>query len=246
MHEIQAVMDTAVRALRDVPGVKAIVLGGSRARGTHGPGSDVDIGIYYGETLLDVPALDRAAASVDDAHRENLIAAPGRWGNWVNGGAWLTVGGYPVDFILRDMARVKKVIAQCEEGIVTRHYQPGHPHAYINVMYRGELAVSQMLWDADGSVAEWKRRAEEYPARLKEALTGMFLSEAAFSHMLAGKSAGKDDVYYRDYSTSQKARKPMENERKPWHNSAKEKQETTQNPCTRSLKCTREEKAKSA
>ena len=36
-----------VSALVDVPGVEAIVLGGSRARGTSTDTSDYDIGLYY-------------------------------------------------------------------------------------------------------------------------------------------------------------------------------------------------------
>jgi predicted nucleotidyltransferase len=41
------VIDALVPQLADLPGVVAIVLGGSRARGTHRPGSDWDIGLYY-------------------------------------------------------------------------------------------------------------------------------------------------------------------------------------------------------
>ncbi|RVX41729.1 nucleotidyltransferase-like protein [Nonomuraea polychroma] len=33
--------------LAGVPGVAAVVLGGSRARGTHRPDSDIDLGLYY-------------------------------------------------------------------------------------------------------------------------------------------------------------------------------------------------------
>nr|WP_269779095.1 nucleotidyltransferase domain-containing protein [Propioniciclava soli] len=36
-----------VDALVGVPGFEAVVLGGSRARGTHHGGSDVDLGLYY-------------------------------------------------------------------------------------------------------------------------------------------------------------------------------------------------------
>ena len=108
MNEIKAILDKIVAVLSTVPGIHAIVLGGSRAGGTHSPSSDIDIGIYYDDPALDIDALNKATQEVDDEHRKNLIASPGGWGKWVNGGGWLIVDGYSVDFILRDIARVEK------------------------------------------------------------------------------------------------------------------------------------------
>ena len=196
MNQIQIILDKVVKELTGVRGVKAVVLGGSRARGTHSPDSDIDIGIYYDAATLDLAALHNAARDADDEHRENLIAAPGEWGDWVNGGGWLTINGVPVDLLLRDVTRVEKVIAQCQAGVVTAHYQPGHPHAYINAMYMGELAVSKMLWDPDGDVSALKCTAESYPPKLKAAIIAFFSFEADFSLMLAEKNAGKNDPYY--------------------------------------------------
>ncbi|MGR6742313.1 nucleotidyltransferase domain-containing protein [Microbacterium sp. F1-18] len=44
--------------LAATPGVVAVALGGSRARGTHAPDSDVDLGVY-----VDGRTIDRAAVS---------------------------------------------------------------------------------------------------------------------------------------------------------------------------------------
>ncbi|MET9067051.1 nucleotidyltransferase domain-containing protein [Streptosporangium sandarakinum] len=72
--------------MAEVPGVVAVVLGGSRARGTHRPDSDYDLGLYYrGE--LDVTAL--RALAVREAGERAELTAPGSWGPWVNGGGWL-------------------------------------------------------------------------------------------------------------------------------------------------------------
>lgn len=43
----RALLDAIVAALRPVPNLAAIALGGSLARGTHRPDSDLDIGLYY-------------------------------------------------------------------------------------------------------------------------------------------------------------------------------------------------------
>ena len=83
--------------------IEGIVLGGSRARGTHTEDSDIDIGIYYHSESLDLDTINQLALELDDEHRSNLIAPPGAWGNWVNGGGWLIIQGYHVDLILRDI-----------------------------------------------------------------------------------------------------------------------------------------------
>lgn len=197
MTDITQLLTAVTRALSAIPCVDAVVLGGSRARGTATVTSDIDIGIYYGVTApFDHDALNAVAQHFDDAHRADLVTVPGGWGSWVNAGGWLTIDGMHVDFILRDTQRVSAVISECEAGMISAHYQPGHPHAYINAMYMGELATSQLLWDARGVVRALKVRAEVYPAALKQALIGFYGFEAGFSCMLAQKNAHTADRYY--------------------------------------------------
>ncbi|OAT86360.1 nucleotidyltransferase domain-containing protein [Desulfotomaculum copahuensis] len=196
MNKIKTVLDKVVSALVGIKGIQAVVLGGSRARGTHSPESDIDIGIYYDKETLNLVSLNKAAKNVDDEHRDNLVVPPGEWGKWVNGGGWLVIDGYHVDFILRDVDRVKNVIAECQEGNISAHYQIGHPHAYMNVMYMGELAVCKVLWEKQSNISELKSIAEQYPTKLKKAIIGFFGFEAAFSSMLAESNAEKNDVYY--------------------------------------------------
>ncbi len=196
MDEIRTILDKVVTALVDVSGIQSVVLGGSRARGTHSPESDIDIGIYYDNATLDLVSLNKQAQLVDDEHRENLIAPPGEWGRWVNGGGWLIIDGYHVDFILRDTHRVENMIMECQEGNISAHYQTGHPHAYINAMYMGELVVCKVLWDKQGNIFALKSVAEQYPPKLKKAIIGFFGFEAEFSLMFAESNAKKSDVYY--------------------------------------------------
>ncbi len=91
---------------------------------------------------------------LDDEHRSNLAVPPGGWGNWVNAGGWLIIKGYHVDFILRDIDRVEQIIKDTDQGIVIINYQTGHPHGYISAMYRGELAISKILYAKNDSFYE--------------------------------------------------------------------------------------------
>ena len=197
MQQTDHVILRVSEALRTVTCIDAIVLGGSYATGHNTAHSDIDIGVYYNAyDQLDLNELNRVAQTLDDAHRPNLVTPPGGWGPWVNAGGWIEIDGLPVDLILRDTQRVAQVIKDCESGIISAHYQPGHPHAYLSVMYMGELAESRLLWDATGVVTPLKNRATYYPDALQQALVEMFGFEAQFSSDLASKTVMRNDLYY--------------------------------------------------
>lgn len=179
-----------------LPFIEGVVLGGSRARGTHTEDSDIDIGIYYNSELFDLTSINQLATELDDEHRSNLVVAPGAWGDWVNGGGWLVINGYHVDLILRDKKRVVQIIKDTDQGIVTANYQTGHPHGYISAMYRGELAISKTQYANDENFCELKKQAECYPTSLQKGLSEFFMFEAGFSLMIAKKNINKDDISY--------------------------------------------------
>ncbi len=190
------IIERIARAFERCAYLHGIVLGGSRAMGVATESSDIDIGMYYDPAGIDFHELNTIAAELDDAHRENLICTPGDWGNWVNCGGWLTIGGVPVDLILRDWSRVEAILDVTDEGKWACHYQTGHPHAYVDVMYRGELACSRVLRARDEEFLAQKRRAEAYPEKLKQALTGFFGFESGFSCGFVEKYLFGGDAYY--------------------------------------------------
>lgn len=195
-EKMDAILEKIVDLLSGISGLEAIVLGGSQARGSQDSDSDIDIGLYYHQETVDWSQVEKQAQELDQEHRENLLAKPGEWGEWVNGGCWLMIENKHVDLILRDIERVKKAIQEGQEGIITPHYQVGHPHAYLNIMYMGELAVSKLLWYRDEKIYRLKTFAEEYPQKLKEKIISQFFFEAMFSQELAEKNAARDDIYY--------------------------------------------------
>ena len=137
----ETLLDRLVRTLGGVIGVRAIVLGGSRARGEATAASDYDIGLYYEPAAqIDVGALGKAIATLPGP-TTSTVTAIGEWGPWINGGAWLTVEGTRVDLLYRDMAKVRGVIATCHAGHIERAYQPGHPHGFISSIWMGEVAL---------------------------------------------------------------------------------------------------------
>ncbi|MGG3281695.1 nucleotidyltransferase domain-containing protein [Paenibacillus solani] len=195
--QVDHIIERITEELRGVPGVTGVVLGGSRAKGTAKPDSDIDIGIYYDETQgFKVENIAKIAKRLDDEHRDGIITSLGEWGAWVNGGGWLVIEGYHVDFLFRDVHRVSGIIDDCSAGKVSAHYQTGHPHAYLNVMYMGEIAICRILWDSDNRIMTLKAKTAPYPRALQDAMIGYFTFEASFSLMLANKTAASDDITY--------------------------------------------------
>lgn len=191
---VNEILQKVTSELQQLPFVKAVVLGGSRATGTATDNSDIDIGIYYNG--IDYDMLNNAASRLDDEHRRNLICHEGEWGQWVNCGGWLIIDGIHVDLIMRDYNKVKSIIQSSERGSFSVNYQPGHPHAFLDIMYRGELASCHILYKSDNEFVKTKQQAEQYPPALQKSLMDFFLFEAGFSCMLAEKSLKSGDVYY--------------------------------------------------
>ena len=194
---VQNILNEIIKELNGLPGIVGVVLGGSRARGTNHATSDIDIGIYYDETAgFDFNEVSRVATKMDDEHRDNLVTSLGEWGAWINGGGWIVVQGFHVDLIFRDVNRVEQVIEECLLGNVSTHYHTGHPHAYLNVMYMGEVSICKILDDKTNRIAKLKSKTVPYPKPLKDAMIGYFMFESSFSLMFAKDNVDKNDISY--------------------------------------------------
>jgi len=175
-------LDRIVSALAEVPGVAAIVLGGSRARGTDHANSDYDLGLYFFEAQpLDTGRLLRVARTLVDDPGATEVTPVGGWGPWIVGGGWLSVQGRKVDLLYRNIEAVAQVIEKCRTGDVTMHYQPGHPHGFCSAIWMGEVALCRPLHDPQGVIAKLKAAAQPYPLALREAVIRRFRWEILFS-----------------------------------------------------------------
>jgi predicted nucleotidyltransferase len=186
-----------VARLAPIDGIAAIALGGSRARCTAGPDSDVDIGLYYDpDTAFSIEELDVAARELDDRHLSKLVTRLGDWGPGVNGGGWLLIEGRHVDFLYRDLKRVRETIEQCREGKVGAVYQLGHPMGFQSQIHLGEVHYCRPLYDPAGELTALKALAKDYPPKMRDALIEKHLFDAGFELEIASKAAARGDLAY--------------------------------------------------
>ncbi|MGL4290145.1 MAG: nucleotidyltransferase family protein [Phreatobacter sp.] len=189
-----AIIDAVTNALRAVPGLTALVLGGSRARGTAGPGSDYDFGLYYDQRApLDIAALKAALDPLVDVAGEVPLTAAGEWGPWIDGGGWLSIDGRKVDLLYRDLGRVRAVIADCRAGKVSMDYQPGHPHGFCSAIWMGEVALCRPLFDRGEAIATLKPLTVPYPEALRQALIARFHWEVRFAIYVAATAIARGE-----------------------------------------------------
>jgi predicted nucleotidyltransferase len=181
--------------LKPVRGIKAIVLGGSYARGTQRPDSDLDIGLYYHANLpLDIDQLRTLARSINDTPQPTVTDLGG-WGTWVNGGAWLTIEGQRVDWLYRDIDFVSSIIDDCHAGHIRSDYWQQPAYGFHSFMYCTELAICRPLFDPDQVLAPLKAKVAHYSPELKRTIVKTFLWSARFTLDNTSKPASRGDTY---------------------------------------------------
>ena len=185
-----------VDELAGVPGVAAVVLGGSFARGCARAGSDIDLGLlYHDEQPIDLGALRAVAARLDDAP-DPTVTDLYAWGPWVNGGAWLTLRGQRVDLLYRSIERVEREIAAASAGRHEVHFAQQPPFGFWSGTLLGEAACALPLTDPAGAAARLRRAAATYPEALRAAVLRDMLHGAAFGlSAFAPKFAVRGDVW---------------------------------------------------
>src|SRR5262245_46509490 len=188
-------IDRLVRELSAIDGVAAVVLGGSYARGCAQSGSDIDLGLFYSEAQPFAIAAIRALAARLHDGPDPVVTEFYEWGPWVNGGAWLTVGGQRVDFLYRSLEHLERVIADAEAGRYELHHAQQPPYGFFSGTYLGELGVGVPLFDRSDRLEALRRRVARYPDALRRAVVPDALWHVEFSLTIARKLAARADVY---------------------------------------------------
>jgi Nucleotidyltransferase domain len=189
----RAVIAALVDALSDLPGIVAIALGGSWARGTAHTASDVDLALYYRDAVPpDLESLRAVCARFDSAAAPT---APYAWGPWVNGGAWLRTTVGRVDLIYRSLDQVRRVLDEAAAGQVAWDFHQQPPFGFHNVIYFAETTDCVPLRDAEDALAPLKASVRVYPEALRDAIVTTHGWGAEFSLHHAEVSAERSEVY---------------------------------------------------
>jgi predicted nucleotidyltransferase len=177
-----SVLEDITWRLAEARGVAAVVLGGSRAKGSARAESDYDLGLYYeSEHPLDIHRLLDVVKNLVDDPGAAAVTPIGGWGPWIVGGGWLRVQGRKFDILYRNIEAVAQTIGECREGRVTMNYQAGHPHGFCSAIWMGEVALCRPLQDPKGKIAALKAMTSPYPEALRRSLVEKFGWEILFS-----------------------------------------------------------------
>lgn len=191
----QKTLENIVSDLKSIEQVAAIVLGGSHCTGMAGEQSDLDIGIYYQPgNPFTIEAFKTIAQKYHTG--ENLtITGFYQWGNWVNGGAWLSTSSGEVDILYRNIEQVKDTIKKCKKGIWENDFEQQPPYGFSSVIYLAEIHYCLPLYDPQEMIKRLKEEVAHYPADLKKSIVQQSLWSAEFSLWQADKCAGRQDIY---------------------------------------------------
>jgi predicted nucleotidyltransferase len=194
--EQRQLVSSLAKRLGAIRGIRAVVLGGSHARGRAEAGSDIDLGLLYSEAAPFLIQGVRELAEVVNDTAQPVVSNFYEWGPWVNGGAWLTIRGQRVDFLYRSIEQLERVIAEAEAGRYELHYAQQPPFGFFSGTYLGEIAVSVPVFDPDGRLDLLKRRVADYPEALRRAVVQDYLWAAEFGlGAFARKFAARSDSY---------------------------------------------------
>jgi hypothetical protein len=173
--------DALVDELASMPGVVAVVLGGSRAEGRDRPDSDWDLGVYY----------EPAAFSVDPIRSLGLpghVFDLGEWSRLMDGGAWFDIDGAKVDLIYRSVDAVAGWIDEAFAGRFSVELLGGYLAGFPTTVLVGEVAVAKVL---RGTLPF---TVPGYPPALREAAPAMWRARRDFSLLYADMHAARGDA----------------------------------------------------
>ena len=175
-----------------VGGVVGVLLGGSRARGTHHPDSDVDLGVYY-RPPLDVDGL--AALARELAGPDATVTRPGDWGPWVDGGGGSPSRAWPSTGSTATSTACGRPGAARRTGGSRGRRRSGTRWACSTSGTRPRWRSAWVLVDPTGELTRLHTAAAEYPAALAATLVAR-LPEAGFTLAIARKTLHRGDVTY--------------------------------------------------
>jgi predicted nucleotidyltransferase len=191
-----SILNRVVHELKELAGVRAIVLGGSHARARARPDSDIDIGLYYEPgTAFSIEQVRQIASRLNDAP-DPVVSGFGEWGRWVDGGAWLTIEGQKVDLLYRSIEKVEDTLKHALEGRFEIDFEQQPPFGFFGPTLLGEVAIAVPLHDPHANLAALKAKVSPMPEPLVQAVVQSRLWGVEFGlTAFAPKFAANGDVH---------------------------------------------------
>jgi predicted nucleotidyltransferase len=194
-NDKQKLLTDLTTELKQVDGVKAIVLGGSYATGMATENSDLDIGIYYYEdNPFDVEKIKNIAKTFSVSEQPTVTGFY-EWGAWVNGGAWINTTIGEVDFIYKNIDQISKTIENAKNGIWENDFEQQPPYGFSSIFFLSETHCCLPLYDPEDILRKLKEGVKVYPQKLKQAVIQQSLWAAEFTIWQAEKFAVKFDTF---------------------------------------------------
>ena len=191
-----ALLQRIVGVLAADPATRAVALGGSFARGTATPASDIDVVLYYDAGAPPDPLRLASAVGTLRPDAAPQFTAPAAWGPWVDGGAWLTFGGQRVDVLYRSLDRVQQVLTDCGQGRWELHWAQQPPFGFFSPAFVEELSIGQPLHDPRKALGHLMAKARVYPDALRRDVVQAMLWNAEFTlWTFAPKHVKDTDVF---------------------------------------------------
>jgi predicted nucleotidyltransferase len=194
-NDQQQLLDGITNELKNIEGVKAVVLGGSFAMGMATGSSDLDIGIYYSEPYpFDIGSIKSIAEKIAEKEQP-VVTAFYEWGPWVNGGAWIKTKYGKVDFLYKNIDQIARTIDKAKEGIWENDFEQQPPYGFSSLIFLAETNNCIPVYDPDSLIKKLKERVIQYPPKLKQSVVQQSLWSADFTIWQAESFAAKDDTY---------------------------------------------------
>ncbi len=158
-------------------GSVSIAIGGSRAKGNVDQWSDLDL-YLFSMTVLSRP--DREALVSTMLPNACDVRSWGCDNPFVEGGTDFTVEGIRVECWHRHQASVEAKLQASLNGEIGRHYSAWAMMGFFDHVVLADIRSMEILVDAQGTLARWKKAVGEYPEALRRSLLDRFIREAAF------------------------------------------------------------------
>lgn len=188
-------LQVTVEALRNIPNVAALALGGSHATGLATEASDLDIGVYYRESApFDIERIRDVAASIRLQGSPLAVTDFYGWGHWVNGGAWIQTAACKIDLLYKNLDQLERVIDESRSGVWRHDFDQQPPYGFRSVVYLGEARCCVPLHDPAQEITKLKAAVAVYPEPLKRTIVRDGLWGAEFSLWACGGYVESGDV----------------------------------------------------